>query len=258
MKISKDILLSADNVSAIMTQMLWRILNEPYHCHMSITNGDYWCVVMDDHRLTICEIAKLMDAVNAPREIRYLAFPSDDYSVNDITMEASEELLKAYMGIEWEKTVVLNNALLLVAPTEPEKVMEETSILRFGNTIVDPSTLQPSSELRTYLSAHGPTYDTLEAFCDEYYNTNSGELFRQYPITDEVHTGAYIVLCSDGILSLPYDSIDCENGYEQFIMEDVRFFDKDSMSYFIEEYDKFSKDLTNAMTTMFAWLSTKD
>ena len=254
MEISKDIILSAENISAIMTEMFQRILCESYNCHTMITKGDYWSVILNDHRLTICEIARLMDAIHASHEARIAAFPEDDYSIADIGMEASDELLRAYLGITWAETVILDNALLLVHPGEPERVMEETSMLHFGSTVVEPSKLKSSDELREYMRENGCTYDVLEDFCKDYYDTYHNSLFWHYPINDDVHTGVYIVLCSDGILSLPYDNIDCDDGYEYFVLDDAHLFDKEAMASFIDEYANFSKDLLGAMSTTMLWL----
>lgn len=211
-------------------------------------------MVLDDHRFTIPEIARMMDAVNAAQNVRTASFPDDDNTVDGIGMEASEELLKAYLGITWAETVILDNALLLVHPGEPERVMEETSMLHFGSTVVEPSKLKSSDELREYMRENSCTYDVLEDFCKDYYDTYHNSLFWHYPISDNVHTGLYIVLCSDGILSLPYDNIDCDDGYEYFVLDDAHLFDKEAMASFIDEYVNFSKDLLGAMSTMMLWL----
>ncbi len=126
-------------------------------------------------------------------------------------------------------------------------------LLRIGNVEVNPALLKSSAELKEYLSDWGATFTSLSDFCEEYQNKFGNQLYWHYPCSDDKHNGLYFVLCSDGILCLPYDQMDGKY-FESFEMQDARFLDADSMKLFIDDWNRFSADLVDAMTSMREWL----
>ena len=118
-----------------------------------------------------------------------------------------------------------------------------------GGKTIKCSSLKGSTELIEYLTEWGVTFSSLNDFCDEYLEKYGNQLYWHYPHSDDKHNGLYFVLCSDGVLCLPYDRMDGED-FEYFEPEDARFLDTDSISIFIDDWIRFSEDLIDAMKEM--------
>ena len=126
-------------------------------------------------------------------------------------------------------------------------------VLHNGTTI-NIAELKSTSELKEYLNEWGATFTSLNDFCEAYTDKYQNPLYWHYPYSDDKHNGLYFVLCSDGILCLPYDQMDGEY-FEYFELEDARFLDTDSINILIDDWIRFSVDLVDAMQTMKEWLN---
>ena len=65
------------------------------------------------------------------------------------------------------------------------------------------------------------------------------------------------IIVKEGVLSLPYDIADEENG-EIFCLSEVRLFDSNSMQEFIESWNLFDEDLHQAMYAMKKYLKNQE
>lgn len=130
-------------------------------------------------------------------------------------------------------------------------------LLELGNLSLNFEELKSKQELISYLMEHGPNHSSLMDFCEEYRDRYGNELCWSYPISDGKHLGTFIVLVKEGILSLPYDDAD-KDAYELFCMEDITFFDSDSISYFIDDWHLFDQDLLQAMYAIKHYLQKQE
>ncbi len=122
------------------------------------------------------------------------------------------------------------------------------------NAKINPALLKNSSELKACLDKWGAAFTSLNDFCEEYQDKFGNQLYWHYPCSDDKHNGLYFVLCSDGILCLPYDQMDGEY-FEYFELDEARLLDKDSIKFFIDDWIRFSDDLVDAMLSMQKWLN---
>ena len=114
---------------------------------------------------------------------------------------------------------------------------------------IDTQKLMSISELLDFLRENGEDDRALSGIRAYYYNDFGNELIWHYPISDGCHLGTFIVVVKEGFVSLPYDSVDREDG-ELLILDDATVFDADSIDFFIEDWRSFSDDLLSAMTDM--------
>jgi len=117
------------------------------------------------------------------------------------------------------------------------------------NTQIDRDKLLSKSDTLGILRGYGEDSRALSRVCDYYFKIFGNELIWRYPISDGKHLGTHIVIVKEGFLSLPYDTVDREDG-ELLELSDAAMFDVDAMRFFIEDWRSFSDDLLNAMTDM--------
>ena len=113
----------------------------------------------------------------------------------------------------------------------------------------DSQKLMPKSELLSFLRANGEDDRALADIRGYYYNFFGNELVWCYPISEGKHLGTFIVIVKEGFISLPYDSVDREDG-ELLALDDAAMFDAECMDFFIDDWKSFSNDLLNAMIDM--------
>lgn len=119
---------------------------------------------------------------------------------------------------------------------------------------VDVAKLLTQAELLDFLKEDGASDRSLAKVRERYMDQFGNEMVWQYPISDGMHTGTFIVCVQEGFISLPYDVIDAED-YEMLELQDAAMYDAESMRIFIEDWETFSKDLTSAMQEMLRILS---
>jgi len=118
---------------------------------------------------------------------------------------------------------------------------------------IDTQKLMSKSELLDFLRENGEDDRALSGIRAYYYNDFENELIWHYPISDGSHLGTFIVVVKEGFVSLPYDSVDREDG-ELLILDDAVVFDAESIDFFIDDWRSFSDNLLSAMTDMWSIL----
>lgn len=106
--------------------------------------------------------------------------------------------------------------------------------------------LKSKDEVVEFLKAHGGNYEALSDIVEAYHEACGEELCWHYPITDELHTGTYILRVKEGALALPYNLVD-ENDFEVFCVDEIKLLDAASMDILIDEWSSYSYELLKAM-----------
>ena len=117
----------------------------------------------------------------------------------------------------------------------------------------DPQQLMSKDELLDFLRENGESDRGLSKIRERHHETYGNELMWRYPISDGMHLGTFIVAVKEGFISLPYDSVDREEG-ELLELQDASMFDGESMDYFIDDWRSFSDDLLGVMKDMWVAL----
>lgn len=249
-----SIFISWENVSAMITKQLYIILWETHPCQAEWHHDNYWSTKLLNYHLSLQEAAKICDAVHANFDTRVTAFPDEDQYCSSLSMELSMCILETYLNRKYEKCFFDNDGIILVNPEMDSQLKSEENNLRFGNVKVNPALLKSSTELKEYFTEWGATFTSLIDFCEEYQDKFGNQLYWHFPHSNDKHSGLYFIICSDGILCLPYDEMDGEY-FESFKMEDARFLDRDSIGIFIDDWMRFSDDLIDALLAMQKWLN---
>jgi len=121
---------------------------------------------------------------------------------------------------------------------------------------IDKQKLLSKSEVLECLRENGEDDRALAHIRDYYNNIFGNELTWRYPISDGKFLGTFIIIIKEGFLSLPYDSVEREDG-ELLELSGAALFDKDAIQCFIDDWRLFSEDLLNAMSDMLHILQSK-
>ena len=114
--------------------------------------------------------------------------------------------------------------------------------MSFLEKITDPKQLYTIAELFELLEENGAHDRTLSEVRNHYCECFGNEMMWRYPISDGKHAGTFIILTQEGLISLPYDSIDSED-YEIPLSEEAAMFQAEDMQKFISNWTRFSEDL---------------
>lgn len=254
MEHKEGLFISWENASAIISKQLYIILWESFVCKAKLQQVDYWSTKIHNRQLSVYELLKICDAVDAPYDARMSAIPDDDQMTSSISMELSLCLLAAYLKQDYEKVFFDKDGILIVGKNPDEGTAKNSRMVLYNGTTINIAELKSTSELKEYLNEWGATFTSLNDFCEAYTDKYQNPLYWHYPYSDDKHNGLYFVLCSDGILCLPYDQMDGEY-FEYFELEDARFLDTDSINIFIDDWFRFSVELVDVMQAMKEWLN---
>lgn len=255
-ELKKTVKISWENAAAMVSLAMNPILGMCCECRASCEEPDYWNVRLVDGRLSKLQLAKLLDAVDAPASARVETFPEDDDSSRCLGMELSTLLLRRYLGQGWETAFANNDGIFLITPGDSDRLLNMEQMLRLGDCLIPIDELKTKQELVEYLHENGATHTTLMEFCEPYREQYHNELCWGYPISDGKHLGTFLVLVREGVLSLPYDDAD-KVDYELFCLEDARMCDFESIEIFLSDWKKFAEDLEHSMLCMREYLRKK-
>lgn len=240
-------------IAAAMVPIL-KLYNE---CHASCDDLDYWNARLIESALSRLQIAKLLDAVNAPPKVRAESLPEDDERTRCLGMGLSELLLQRYLGQGWEVAFYDKEGIYLIAPERPENLTDTGQHLLLGRQRIPMSQLKSRQELLDYLAENDATHSALMDFCDPYREQYHNELCWSYPISDGKHLGTFLVLVREGVLSLPYDDA-YKVDYELFCLEDACMCDAEALKIFLSDWERFSGDLEHSMLCMLEYLKSQE
>lgn len=246
-KEKQSYMLSWELVSDFVSEEVSSILGQSICCVATSDDLDFWAIKFCNYEMSLSELMKLLDEVQADKEMMRESIPTDSNRVKSLGMLLSTRLLQRRLGYKWERVIAEDDALWVVG-------CSATNAFGIGNRRISFDQLKSKDELMNWLVENGATHTELMDFCEDYSNEYQNELCWHYPISDGKHLGTFLVLVKEGILSLPYDEAVKED-YEVFTLEDACLFSKSrDMGDFISDWDSFSNDLRNTMLAMFHYL----
>lgn len=256
---SKALQLTWSEVSKIMEAEIEKILGRRIICEAAADGNDcYWSVLFPNERLSLADLYRLLENIDANEDQRLDTVPpQDDHadSVNSIGMDVCKLLLHIHLGYEWQALHIDTEYLWILGESPVEEQVKNT--IWIAEKHIDLSELKSKQDVVEYLFDNGPTHTTLMDMCEEYRQKYQNELCWKYPISDGKHLGTFMLLVKEGILSIPYDDAD-KVDYELFCMDDVCLFDLEAMDALISDWYYFDVDLRHAMADMKRYLQEKE
>lgn len=242
-------------VSKIMEIEIEKILGRRIVCEAASDGNDgYWAVLFPNERLSLADLYRLLEDIDATEEQRLDSIPlQDDHadSVNSIGMDVCKLLLRIHLGYTWQTLHVDEKYLWVLGESLTEDQSKDT--IWIAEKYIPLSELKSKQDVMEYLFDNGPTHTTLMDMCEEYRQKYQNELCWKYPISDGKHIGTFMLLVKEGILSIPYNDAD-KVDYELLCMDDVCLFDLAAMDAFISDWYYFDVDLRHAMADMKRYL----
>lgn len=227
------------------------VLHKEISCKMSLEDDNYWTLYSDTYKFSLQELEQLLRSVPATKTTWEETIPQEGTDSSSVGMELSRLLLKQALHGDWIQEHCTEEAIWLLDFHSCVSESPVTPTLRLPGVRVALKDLKSRIDLLTYLEKHGPTHTSLMEFCEEYQETYHNDLCWPYPISDGVHMGTFLVPVKEGILSLPYDRVEYED-YEVFIPEDACLCDANALQIFLEDWNSFSTELSQALENM-AW-----
>lgn len=109
--------------------------------------------------------------------------------------------------------------------------------------------LMSTEDVKDYLYRNGCSDRALSEIREAYLEEFGNELCWRYPISDEKHLGAFILVVQEGFLHIPYDCVYYEP-YELLEMDDIALHNAESLELFLADWINFSDDLVDALNAM--------
>ena len=101
----KAIRISWDSLSRIVSEEISKILGREICCKASMNDVEYWAIVIQDERIPLSELFKILETVKANEAERQDSLPESamtQFSVRDIGMEAANLILAGRLGYRWK------------------------------------------------------------------------------------------------------------------------------------------------------------
>jgi hypothetical protein len=99
------------------------------------------------------------------------------------------------------------------------------------------------------LTILGGNYQALDKLVDQYYGEYNGEVFWNYPISDTVNSGQFILPVQEGYLAIPYETID-PTEHEILRLDRAYLLDVDTAKFLSEEWDIYADQLSDKLHTI--------
>ena len=207
--------LSWDTVSRILEESVFELLRKKIRIKAWAEDTDYWGAIALDYRFSLDDLNRLMDSVQANNTVRLRTLPEDDTTTNSFGMDLGELLLKRKLQANW---------------SDWDKLMN-------------------TEDVKDYLYRNGCSDRALSEIREAYLEEFGNELCWRYPISDEKHLGAFILVVQEGFLHIPYDCVYYEP-YELLEMDDIALHNAESLELFLADWINFSDDLVDALNAM--------
>lgn len=242
--------LELGKVSYYLQKLISEVLERKIVCATKVESNDYWGIVIVNNKLSLSDLRKLLSYVNADDKTVEGTMPEDSKSTRYLGMLLSSKLLKKALNASWQEEYVTEKALWLIdvdyivlSNTEID-----SNICFVGNTAVDTSDLLSQQDLKYRLETEDADYNTLINICEEHQKKYGDFLFWKYPISDGEHSGVYFVLVKEGVMAIPYNSVD-NDCFEWFVLSDIKLCSHLDMIDFISEWEEYSNRLENQMAS---------
>lgn len=129
--------------------------------------------------------------------------------------------------------------------------------MKYMGKEIDSTKLVKQEDVLQLLKEKGANNRTLGAIQERYEIEFDAELVQRCPISDGSFLGVVLVPVQEGILCLPYNSVDTLV-YELFnISQAVVINEPTELRYYLKAWKRFSEATTVAMSDMLKWLEKK-
>ena len=238
--------LSWDAVSRILETAVFGILRRKVRIKAWSEDADYWGALALDYRFSLEDLDQLLNAVQADEEVRLSTLPDDETSTNSFGMDLGNLLLKREQASDWAETHITKSCLWLLDYSN-DQIHPYTRSGFFAS--LKREQLMSAQAAIDYLDKHGCTERALSGIRERYYKDFGNELCWRYPISDELHLGAFILAVQEGFLHIPFDGMYIEL-CEQSDMDDISLHTAETLEWLISDWSRFSDDLEDAMRAM--------
>jgi len=137
MERKNSLFISWENASVMIAKQLYIILWESFVCKAELQQVDYWSTKIHNRQLSVYELLRICDAVDAPYDARMSAIPDDDQKTSSISMELSLSLLVAYMKQDYEKVFFDKDGILIVGKNTAEGTAKNTHMFLHNGTTIN-------------------------------------------------------------------------------------------------------------------------
>lgn len=235
---------SWDHIRVLLESEIAEILGKTCYLRVWPEDSWYWAAVAINTRFSLDELRRLLETVSATEDECRDALPSDGMEdTKSLSMELCRHLAERALQSDWKCEHITSEGLwLLGVSNERTQPYTRSGLLRKLNY----DELLSKQEVLNYLQKNGGTDYALSYIRERYLNSYGNELCWQFPISDGIHMGAFLLVVREGYLSLPYDSAEPKE-YEILVTADAALHDADSLAVFLSDWTDFSNDLTDAL-----------
>ena len=117
---------------------------------------------------------------------------------------------------------------------------------KYMNMNLDPATLPSKDDLLARIRADGETDRALADLREEQMETYQNELIWRYPISEGTAAGGFITPVREGILWIPYDEMDREEG-EILLLDEACLLTEDACTAFEEDFRYYAAGLCSML-----------
>ena len=235
-------------VSYYIQKLLSEVLGRKFVCSTKVESTDYWCIYLVNSKFSLSELKKLLSFVNADDRTVEETFLEEAKSTRYLGMRLSSKLLKKALGADWKEEYVTEKSLWIIDVDYIvlSNTQIDPNICFVCNRAIDTRNLLSQRDIKTGLETGGADYNTLVNLCEEHQKKYGDHLFWHYPISDGEHSGVYFVLVKEGVLAIPYNSID-NDCFEWFVLSDMKLCSHSELNDFITEWEEYSDRLETQM-----------
>lgn len=117
---------------------------------------------------------------------------------------------------------------------------------KYMNMNLDPATLPSKDDLLARIRADGETDRALADLREEQMETYQNELIWRYPISEGTAAGGFITPVREGILWIPYDEMEREEG-EILLLDEACLLTEDVCTAFEEDFRYYAAGLCSML-----------
>ena len=129
----------------------------------------------------------------------------------------------------------------------------EKSVLEINGLRCRCDQLASSEEVLELLRTNGANFTALASIREQYVEQFSNELCWSYPFCDGDYLGCVVLPVQEGILCLPYSSLDGDT-YEQFVLESAGLLTREQLDELKRHLLTQAAELYNALSDMSRFL----
>lgn len=245
----------SEHLGKLLSLMLGRDIVVRTQCE----DDSYWSCAAIGDQFTTTEIMDLIKAVNGDQEMIKCCIPTESNTSRSLDMSLCRALLMRALEIRWDTEFVTKDALWIIQDcADSNEVPEPKSDLIFVNgVLVDTTKLKTKDAFVEKLFRNGGTFKEYFKLVEENLPVCGDYLYWMYPIHDGDCAGAFLTLVQEGVLAISYDAID-KHDCEIFEYDSVRLCTVEDITWFIDNWAKFSKEVVTALGSLRYYLERKE